>query len=51
MELEATDENIPSNDRMSSLIKVMEAKDNEVSALQNRITVLQDRLKFDLTTP
>jgi len=29
----------------------MTAKDDEVLALQNKIAVLQDRLKYDLTTP
>lgn len=51
MEEEATSENVSSDGRFNALTKVMEAKDNEVNALHNRITVLQDRLKFDLTTP
>jgi hypothetical protein len=51
MEEEATQENVSSDGRFNALTKVMEAKDNEVNALHNRITVLQDRLKFDLTTP
>lgn len=51
MEEEATSENISSDGRFNALTKVMEAKDNEVNALHSRITVLQDRLKFDLTTP
>jgi hypothetical protein len=45
MEDEATRENITSEERNIALTKVMNAKDNEVTALHNRVTVLQDRLK------
>jgi len=51
MEEQATSENVSADNRFNALTKVMEAKDNEVNALHSRITVLQDRLKFDLTTP
>jgi hypothetical protein len=51
MEDNATSENVSSDGRFKALTKVMTAKDNEVDALHSRITVLQDRLKFDLTTP
>jgi len=51
MEDQATSENVSADGRLNALAKVMLAKDNEVDALHSRITVLQDRLKFDLTTP
>jgi hypothetical protein len=51
MEEQATSENVSVDGRLNALNKIMQAKDNEVDALHGRITVLQDRLKFDLTTP
>jgi len=51
MELEATKENVSSDGRFEALTKVMTAKDDEVTALHHKVTVLQDRLKYDLTTP
>jgi hypothetical protein len=51
MENRATDVNVSSDGRLDALSKVMTAKEDEVAALHNKITVLQDRLKFDLTTP
>jgi len=50
MELEATSENISTDGRIDALNKVMKAKDNEVDALQNRVTLLQDRLKCDIVS-
>lgn len=45
MEDEATKYNITPEEKYIALTKVMNAKDIEVDALHNRITVLQDRLK------
>lgn len=50
MEADATRENVSADGRIDALNKVMKAKDNEVEALQNRITLLQDRLKTDIVS-
>lgn len=51
MEEEATRHNISSEEKNIALSRVMNAKDNEVAALHNRVTVLQDRLKYNLSHP
>lgn len=51
MELEATRENVSADGRIDALIKIMKAKDNEVDSLNNRVTLLQDRLKCDIVSP
>jgi len=48
MEIEATKENISTDERIGALSKIMQAKDDEVNGLQNRIVLLQDRLKSDI---